>query len=108
MHRAVVHDIAAIVYVGVRTVGAAEPVLARPDLPVPRHDGAQFGGDPCTILGMDAVGSPGRLRTQVAGCVTEQGRDALVPPEAVRAEVPVPNRVVGGAGHDLEPLVAAA
>ena len=69
---------------------------------------AQLGVDPCTIFGMNAIGSPGSICPDIHGGIVEQGRDALIPPEAVGREVPVPNRVVGRARHDLEALFTSS
>ena len=49
---------------------------------------------------MPAVGLLGKM--------TEQRPVALIPRQGVRAEIPVPDRVVGGADDDLEALVADA
>ncbi len=51
---------------------------------------------------------PGGVGPHLLLAVAEEGPDALVPPDRVAHQIPVPHRVVGGPGDELEALLALA
>ena len=99
------HHGAAVEHLGVGAVGAPEAVLVAPILPAPADDAADIGLHPLPILRVDVIEPPAagrldRLRRPAIGDV--QG---LVPQHVVGQEVPVPDRVVGGAGDEAVALL---
>ena len=96
---------AAVEHVGIGAVGAAEPVFVVPVLSVAVDDAADIRLHAGAILGMDAVEPPpagrlDRLRRPAVG-----GLQGLVPQHVVGDEIPVPDRVVGGAGDEAVALL---
>ena len=60
------------------------------------------------VVGMQTIGPGFKPRLEFAGLVAKESEERLVPPERVRGDVPVPNRVIGGVGDELEALLTFA
>ena len=104
----VAQHVAAVVDLGVRAVGAPAAVLRAPARVAALDGGVDVGHHPLAILRVDQLVPPGDVRADLLLGVAEEGLDALVPPEPVAHQVPVPHRVVGGARDELEALLTLA
>ncbi len=102
----VAEHVAAVVDLGVRAVRAPAAVLRAPALVAALDGGVDVGHHPLAILRMDELVPPGDVRADLLLGIAEEGLDALVPPEPVADQIPVPYRVVGGARDELEALLA--
>ena len=99
-------DISAIVNEGVRAVGPAEAVLARPLLRAAVDRLQELPHHVQAVLGVHVVVPPGGAIPDVGRRMPESLFDPLAPPHLVVQQVPVPQHVVGGAGNELKPLLA--
>ena len=95
--RAVADDVAAIDHRGVAAVAPAEAVLVAPGVAGPVDRRMDAAGNPIAIVGMDLREPPRALRHDVGEVVAVGQRQRLVPADMVGDEVPVPDRVGGGA-----------
>src|SRR6185503_20776417 len=100
--------VAAVEDLRVGAVRAPAAVLRAPALVAALHGGADVGHHALPLLGMQQPVPPGDVGAHLVLAVAEESLDPLVPPHRVAHEVPVPHRVVGGAGHELEALLALA
>ena len=100
--------VAAVVDLRVRAVRAPAAVLRAPARVAALDGGVDVGHHPVAILRVDQLVPPGDVRPDLLLGVAEEGLDALVPPEPVADQVPVPHRVVGSARDELEALLALA
>src|SRR5262249_48255725 len=94
--------------VNVRAVGPTESVLVSPLMVAATHELFKFVPDSIHVFGMNAVVpvlQPGR---QFSRAVTEQRSRSLAPPQQVRLQVNLPERVLSGVGDALQPFFALA
>ena len=105
---AVEHHEPTIVDVGVRAINAAKAIFERPLLTAivdRRRHGPQ---DPFLIVRMDSVAPPFDRTFGGVVRLAKTGPVALVSPEAVLAQVPIPDSVLRGGRDHLKPLLAFA
>ena len=102
----VVQHVAAVEDAGVRAVGAAAAILRAPALGAALHRRVDVALHALAIVRMDRLVPPRDVRADLLRGVAEQGAHALVPPQRIAHEIPVPHRVVGGARDELEALLA--
>src|SRR5260221_13428875 len=86
----------------------AMPVLAGPDVTAGRYDGVHAGEHPLPVVWMNPFLGHLGFRGPAARRIPEQDLRPFIPPDFVAGGVPFPNRFVGGARHQLEPLLALA
>ncbi len=99
---------AAVQHVGVGAVLAPKAVFSRPVFAAAGDDAVDIRDNAVIVVGMDA-GRPrfdGRLH--FIPPIAEQGLEALVPPELVGLQIPVPDGIVRSFGQQAETLLALA
>src|SRR4029453_10248490 len=105
---AVAEHVAAVEYAGVRAVGPQVPVLRAPALGAAVDRRADVAHHPLAILGVDALVPPGDVGRDLVRGVAEERLHALVQPQLVAHQIPVPPRRVGPAAPNLKALLALA
>ena len=103
---AVVQHVPPVEHVGVGAVDLPVSVFRAPALRPAVDRGVDVGHDAVPILGVDVLVPPRDVGADLLWRVAEDRGDPLVPPQRVAHQVPVPHRVVGGARHELEALLA--
>ena len=92
--------------VGVGAVVPPEAVLAQPGLPAGVNHLLNAGQDSFLVCGMEALHPPFHVLPHLRKGIMKKRLNSLVPPQAVIRQVPVPDRIVGRPGHNLETLLA--
>jgi hypothetical protein len=101
----VAEDEAPVEDLGVRAVAALDAVLVLPRRLAALDGGVQAPGDAGAVLGVQAARPALHARLHVLRRDADHGLEVLVPPPCARAQVPVPDGVVRGAGQEPEALV---
>jgi hypothetical protein len=99
---------AAVAHPGVAAVLAAEAVFVAPVLARALDHAVQAREHALRVLGVQPLGPGTAVGRQALQRHAEQRLHALVPPHGVVHQVPVPDGVGRGAGHEVEALVALA
>jgi len=104
----VAQDVATVDHPDLASVPVAVAVLAGPGTSAGRDGPLDVGDDPVDVVGMDPLDPRTDRRWDRLEVVPEQSGEAFAPPQVVRPQIPVPERVVRGVGEEVEPLLALA
>src|SRR5262249_18008407 len=99
-------DVTAVVDVLVRAVGATESVFIGPCQLLSLDHLEKKRLDRRAVLRVNTFEPPSWVRFAVVEAVAEEGQNAFVPPDLVRPEVPVPDRVIRRLRQGAESLLA--
>src|SRR5262249_15572603 len=87
----IANDIAAIEHMRICLTGAAEPILARPELTAIFDRSQHAGRRMLAIVGMEVLIPPERVGADFFCFVAEQRQSAIIPLEAPTYNIPIPD-----------------
>ena len=103
----VANDVAAVEDGGVGAVLTAEAILVGPRLATLVDHLMDAAGHPAQIIRMNVVRPRRQRGLDVVRLVAEDRREAFVPPQRIRGQVPVPDAIGRGFGEQAEALLAS-